>query len=567
MSCCAITARCLARAETRRARRCHPAGGGQRAARVLVPLLLTLGAGALGTAHGAGSAGEALYRQGVLPSGQPVEAVRSDGPSLRGSDAACISCHRRSGLGWTEGKLAIPPVAGPYLFVPRGKSLAELGVPFVDTAHVIHEPYTDETLARAIRDGVSSDGRPLNYLMPHYRLDAGAMSALIGYLKGMSVKPAPGVTPEVLHFATIITPDADPVKRRGMLAVINQYFLDRNNAAARTKAPTLYSSHTTMFRVERRWQLHVWELSGAPATWAKQLREHLAAQPVFAVLSGLAGSDWEPVEKFCEQQGLPCLFPNVEAPAGSDTDFYTVYFSRGALLEAGIIARQLTDAAAQPKRVIQIFRSGDVGAAAAHALASARPGAGAPVVNRVLKPRGSPEELASALREVGSTDALVLWLRPEDLRALGGVTPGTGNVWVSGELGGLEQAPLPPEWRRVARLTYPVDLPGQRVVRVDYALSWFRLRRIPLLAERVQVDTYLALGLAAETLNHMVDAFVRDYFIERIDMLLDHRALTGYYPRLSLAPGQRFASKGAYVVHFTEAQGTHVAPLGGWITP
>jgi hypothetical protein len=67
--------------------------------------------------------------------------------------------------------------------------------------------------------------------------------------------------------AGAITPGADPVKRRGMLDVMQQYFVDKNNAAARTKAPTLYCSHRTMFRVERRWQLHVWELTGAPATW------------------------------------------------------------------------------------------------------------------------------------------------------------------------------------------------------------------------------------------------------------------------------------------------------------
>jgi hypothetical protein len=53
-------------------------------------------------------------------------------------------------------------------------------------------------------------------------------------------------------------------------------------------------------------------------------------------------------------------------------------------------------------------------------------------------------------------------------------------------------------------MTYPVDLPGLRVVRVGYALSWFRLRTIPLLAEQVQADTYLALGLVSETLNHRV---------------------------------------------------------------
>src|SRR5437879_9806114 len=116
---------------------------------------------------------------------------------------------------------------------------------------------------------------------------------------GVARPPCPGVVPGVLHSATSITPDADPVKRRGMLAVMNQYFVDKNNAMARTKAPTLYSSHTMMFRVERRWQLHVWELTGAPATWEAQLRKYLASEPVFAVISGLGGSNWGPVQKFC----------------------------------------------------------------------------------------------------------------------------------------------------------------------------------------------------------------------------------------------------------------------------
>ena len=161
----------------------------------------------------------------------------------------------------------------------------------------------------------------------------------------------------------------------------------------------------------------------------------------------------------------------------------------------------------------------------------------------------------------------MLWLRPEDLRVLEGVPVRTSHVWMSGEMGGLEEAPLPATWRAVTRMAYPVDLPQQRVVRVDYALSWFRIRKIPLLAPRVQADTYLACGLVSETVNHMVDAFVRDYLIERVEMALDHRVMTGYYPRLTLAPGQRFASKGGYIVHFAAAQGPRVTPLGEWVTP
>jgi len=565
MSSWTSTTSCLALPSTIRKSRRVSSGPGRSAALSAV-LALWLGAGVLEAARAGTSAGEALYRRGVLPSGQPVEATREAGAALRGSDAACVNCHRRSGLGSLEGKITFPPIAGPYLFTPRGKSLQELGVPFVDTTRINHEPYTDESLARTIRDGTGANGRPLNYLMPRYRIDDATMSSLIEYLKAIKVTPAPGVTATALHFATIITPDADPVKRRGMLAVMNQYFTDKNNAVARTKAPTLYSSHATMFRVERRWQLHVWELTGAPSTWKKQLRSHLAAEPVFAVLSGLGGNNWAAVQQFCEEEALPCLFPNVEAPAGDDADFYTVYFSRGVLLEAQLIARQLAGGET-PSRVVQVFRAGDVGEAAARALQAARTGPGQDVVNYALKARGSPQELAGALREVGAADALVLWLRPADLTALEHVPAPTPWVWISGEMGGLEQAPLPPSWRTQARMAYPVDLPGQRVVRVDYALSWFRMRKIPLVAQQVQADTYLACGLVSETLNHIVDAFVRDYLVERIEMAVDHRALTGYYPRLSLAPGQRFASKGGYIVRFTDPQGTKVTPLGDWITP
>src|SRR2546421_1376005 len=532
-----------------------------------VALSLLMGTCAASAAPPGPSAGETLYRHGLLPSAEPVQATREAGATLKGADAACVNCHRRSGLGSSEGRITIPPIAGPYLFIARGKSLEQQGVPFVDTERVNHEAYTDESLARAIREGIGANGKTLNYLMPRYQIDDATMAELIGYLKGIKVSPSPGVSTSVLHFATIITPDADPVKRRGMLDVMNQYFVDKNNAAARTKAPTLYSSHTMMFRVERRWQLHVWELSGEPATWEAQLRKYLASQPVFAVISGLGGSNWEPVYRFCEAQALPCLFPNVEAPVGHDSDFYSVYFSRGVLLEAQLLARELAQAREPIRRVVQVFRAGDVGEQAARTLQAARTDAGQQVVNRVLKAHAASKDLHAALREVGPTDALVLWLRPQDLKALATVPVTTSRVWMSGEMGGLEQAPLPAGWREVTRMAYPVDLPGRRVVRVDYALSWFRIRKIPLVAQQVQADTYLACGLVSETLNHIVDAFVRDYLIERVEMALDHRVLTGYYPRLTLAPGQRFASKGGYIVRFSDPQGTKVAPLGDWITP
>jgi hypothetical protein len=116
-------------------------------------------------------------------------------------------------------------------------------------------------------------------------------------------------------------------------------------------------------------------------------------------------------------------------------------------------------------------------------------------------------------------------------------------------------------------MAYGVDLPEGRRVRVDYPIGWFHIRQIPVVDLKTQADTYLACGLVSETLNHMADTFVRDYLIERIEGMLEHRVITGYYPRLTLAPGQRFASKGGYIVRFADAEGAKVVPVTDWIAP
>ena len=65
----------------------------------------------------------------------------------------------------------------------------------------------------------------------------------------------------------------------------------------------------------------------------------------------------------------------------------------------------------------------------------------------------------------------------------------------------------------------------------------------------------------------MADNFARPYLIEQLQGLLEHRVITGYYPRLTLASNQRFASKGGYVVHFRDPGGTALVAEGDWIVP
>jgi len=517
----------------------------------------------------AASTGEAIYRQGMLGGGEPLIAERGDGMRMQGADAACVNCHQRSGFGSKEGRITVPPITGRYLFHPRAPGGEDLDLPFVEGMRADRDPYTEATLARAIREGLDAQGKPLTYMMPRYALNGADIAALIGYLKGLNRRRQPGVTDTVLHFATIITPDADPVRRQGMLDVLERYFADKN-AVSLAPTPPVRSSRKVMFKVKRRWQLHTWQLSGPAETWQEQLRHYLAREPVLAVVSGLGGKNWEPVHAFCEREGVPCLFPNVEAPpAEADHDFYSLYFSKGVLLEAGLIASRILEAGGgkATKTVEQVYRLGDSGEPAARALAAALDQHGVTVRSRVLPAAAAGEGVAEALREAASADALVLWLRPADIAALGSPPAESTAVFMSGLMGGLERSPLPLRWRGRTRFAYPFDLPERRHTGVNFAFGWFRIRQIPIVAEQVQADTYLACGLLAETLSQMADAFERDYLVERVQATLGHRILTGYYPRLTLASGQRFASKGGYIVHFPEPQGTRVIADGGWLVP
>jgi hypothetical protein len=164
--------------------------------------------------------------------------------------------------------------------------------------------------------------------MPRFDLDDASMEALVAYLRKLSVHRSPGVTEGLLHLATVVTPNADPVKRRGVLEVLEYYVAERNSAPLKPSPLPWASGRAATGRnmgvANRRWQLHIWELTGSPTTWHTQLERQFVAQPVFALLSGLGGAHWELVHEFCERHAVPCLFPNVDVPVISEEDFYSM---------------------------------------------------------------------------------------------------------------------------------------------------------------------------------------------------------------------------------------------------
>lgn len=508
--------------------------------------------------------GKRIYREGVLPSGALLTAAGQGGITLRGAQAACVSCHRRSGLGSSEGGKVVRPIAGAMLYRQAEPPAAR--APQKGLAGRV--PYTDEMLVRAVREGVNSAGRALDPLMPRYPLSTEDARRLVAYLKSLSSDPSPGVTKDTIHFATVVTPDVAPEKRKAMLDVLHAYFRDKN---AGTRHEVRRSAHAPWdmareYQAYRKWALHVWELSGSPDTWTAQLQAYYRKQPVFAMLSGIGRGSWRPMHEFCERQELPCLFPNTDLPAIAEADYYSVYFNRGMTLEAQALAKHLEKDVTGP--LVQVYREGEPGAVAAEALRQALPG-------RVHDRRMERSEPATAafwkdVLQQTQPSALVLWLGDEDVRvfnAAASALPLPMDVYLSSSLTTVPPSLLEIGLQPNLRYVRPFDLPQSLDRRLARVRVWLRARNIAGGEEQVQTNTYFACTVAGEALMHLVDNFSRDYFMERIENMLENALAGTVYPRTSLGPGQRFASKGSYIVRYSDEPEPRLLPVSEWIVP
>ncbi|MCG8099869.1 MAG: ABC transporter substrate-binding protein, partial [Candidatus Thiodiazotropha taylori] len=96
--------------------------------------------------------------------------------------------------------------------------------------------------------------------------------------------------------------------------------------------------------------------------------------------------------------------------------------------------------------------------------------------------------------------------------------------------------------------------------------GWFRAKRIYNKEEReIQANAYFALKVLGDAVKHIRGYFYRDYMIEKIEHMIDDLPYTSIFPRLSMAPEQRFASRGFYVAK-TDGKGG-IVNLTGWIAP
>jgi mono/diheme cytochrome c family protein len=471
--------------------------------------------------------GQRLYREGRGASGKPVAAVVQGDVPVTGAQVTCQSCHGRSGFGTIESGRIPPSIAAPQLFAADRQRR--------------RPAYDGATLARAAREGIDSAGRPLDPLMPRYRLGDRDLAALEAYLRQLGTAESPGLGPQTMLLATVFAGDVPAEVERAVLDVIEAYIADRNRSEPRR----LRGGHAPADPKEalRLWKLDVWRLGGPPERWRAQLEARYREHPPFALVGGMASGSWQPIHEFCEAEQMPCLLPDTDLPPPDDGSFYSLYFSRGLRMEAEVMAAVLAEGGLG-KDVVAVAEGGP---------ASVSRVAAASFTQEVERRGGRVRTLdaaAARAEEFGAgVSAIVLWVKAESVRRLAGdLANGAAPIFLSSTLLDSRWDSVPETLRARARVIHLTALPGEHDSALERFRTWARARKVRIREERHQALAYFACLTLGEGYGHMSRVISRDYLM---DLLQHSPNLTAYLPlylRGGITPGQRVLSHGGWVI-------------------
>jgi ABC-type branched-subunit amino acid transport system substrate-binding protein len=392
------------------------------------------------------------------------------------------------------------------------------------------------------------------------------MAILIYYLKSLSSQFSPGASETSIRFATVVSEDVNPADRNAMLFPLKNWAKQIWHIEM---ADIVDDTKVALFHLKR--SISVWELKGPPETWRSQLEEYNRKEPVFALVGGITTGEWKPIHDFCEANQIPCLLPITDFPVVSETDWYTVYFSKGFYQEGEGAARYLNtlDEQKRGKSIVEIVRDSREGLALSTGFQKTWQELGhEPPVTITLK-EGQPltKEILQKVCAEQKPSVVMLWGGPEVvplLETFATATNKPGMVFVSSGYLGSDIWTLKDEVRPFTYITYPFRLSrGDEISRT--AVEPLMKKRIGAgNAEMVQKRAYSITVMLSELLMDMRGNFYRDNFLDVLGMM-DDQTLP-LYERLSFGPGQRYASKGCYIVQLSKGPEPQLIKRSDWVS-
>jgi len=550
--------------------------------------------------------GRSIYLDGQLSNRKPLIGKRMGNVTISGSQAACVNCHRRSGLGGTEGIEVVPPITGKALFGGE-PVIVEIDQRSRRGLSTPSGKYDDKAFAAAVRLGKHISGRNLQPLMPRYELSDQDLLAVKAYLSTLSANWSSGATQANIHLATVITPEVSPQRRKALIDTLNAMLNQHNvnvHAKGHHKIPTIERRTNS----RRSWSLDVWQLTGPSSSWREQLENWQRQNPAFAIVSGVSDTEWQPVQDFCEANRVACWLPSVDlTPASAVSQQFGLYYSGGMRLEGQVVADKLRQAKSKSGKVLQVISADNRAQALAATLEQSLAGAGL-TLQTLNWSEGNVEAVRGQLAALNADqDQLLLWLNDADSKRFLEVmpVPATPVYWSST----LLHSALPEAWKPRSWLVDRFEHAKLRDANLARFRDWIKFRKLDLVDERLQSEAFFAMNAFGWMSATMLNNLYSDYLIERAEAelgmrdamqvqeeinsmmmggggrrpmpaeqsldpsLLTHtvnidflrqRQSISVYPRLSLGNGQRLASKGAFIRPLSVADGENI---GEWVIP
>lgn len=529
--------------------------------------------------------GEQMYREGLLSSGKPMIGIVRGDLQVPGTSFTCISCHMRSGLGSVEGGVLTTPTNGKSLFTPRNQPPAlrpGMGMGAAGNGATTPKPlpprpaYTDETLTGVLRGGVDPAGRVLDPVMPRYNIPDHDMKILVSYLKSLSSDFSPGVDATTLHFATIITSDVQTEIAQQQISQLEDTIKKINELTNYIKNEVKNPRIKRQLRVSsqvayRNISLSRWTLKGPPESWRVQLEDYYRKEPVFALLGGITTGSWKPIHEFSESNRIPCLFPQTDFPVISDTNNYTLYLSKGYYQEGETAARYINRNHDSPKElpIVQIIRDTPEGRALSTGFTETWLDLGHRLPETILFKPGETitgDRLNKLLAKEQPTTMLV-WDGPDAISILETVATHKhrpASVFVSSSYFGKKTSSLPEQVRDFTYITTPYKLPLDEERLEQYFFGgMIKNRSNADDTNRILKRAYPLNKILIQALSDLKENFYRDYLLDVISMNKDLDV--PLYERLSFGPGQRYASKGCYIVQLSKGPKPEFIKKSDWV--
>jgi hypothetical protein len=287
------------------------------------------------------------------------------------------------------------------------------------------------------------------------------------------------------------------------------------------------------------------------------------------------------IHQFCEDNGIPSLFPNTDLPVVSDTDWYTLYLSKGFYQEGEGAARYLNDNEdyLKGRPVVQIVRASREAEALSAGFQQTWHDLGrqAPVTVPLPPGKALDYDFLQRVLVKEKPAVLVIW---DDatalpvLELLSRIQVRPEMMFLSARYLGESVWSLQESMRDITYLTYPfafspyVAKPSMGKPKIlDDLQKTLRRTAIPLKveAEKIAALTNRLTEMLTIILMDLNGNYYRDNFLDVAGMIADQQY--PLYGRISFGVGQRYAAKGCFIVQLSHGENSELVKKSGWITP